>query len=215
MKIVCCVCKKVIGEKMPFRDSSELRATCTPCLEKAREKAAEYRPESDLTDGKEIVLENGLKGTLWIAKNKKEKLFLGEMAVSGKRFFCFKSEQTKFQDYLKKLTTEEVDVTLLHSIVCKLDTTPKGRKKQENQHKVEEPKKDDSIHYNCTIKAPKHYVQLMYDDMAGRMDMVNKIFAAAAIETYNKNRRKTSENNELLPLSESKQTDNSNPESRS
>ncbi|MDD4894189.1 MAG: hypothetical protein PHW54_02620 [Candidatus Omnitrophica bacterium] len=184
MKIICTRCKTVMGEQKPYKDSTEIKATCTACIEKAKEEAARFVPEPEPRDGQEITLENGLKGTLWVAKDKKGKLSFGEMVVSGKKFYCLSNGREKFQAYLGGLTGEEADVSLLHSITCKIDPPLRGRRKKQDPPKTEEPKKDESIHYNCTIRVPKHYIQLMFDDMAERMDKVAKILAEAVLKTY-------------------------------
>jgi hypothetical protein len=184
MKIICSTCKKVIGEQKPYKDPSEIKATCTACIEKAKEEAARFVPEPEPSDGQEIMLENGLKGTLWVAKDKKGKLSFGELVVSGKKFYCLSNGREKFQEYLASLTGEEADVSFLHSITCKIDSPPRGRKKKQDPPKAEEPKKDESIQYNCTMRVPKHCIQPMFDDMAERMDKVAKILAEAVLKTY-------------------------------
>jgi hypothetical protein len=196
MKIVCSICKKTIGEQRPYRDLSKIKATCTDCIEKAKEEAARFIPEPLPIDGKEVMLENGIKGTLWAAKGEKDKLFFGELAVAGKRFPCYKSERVKFQDYLGSLTGEEVDVSFLHSITCKIDPPPRGRRKKQGLPKVDETKKDESIQYNCTMRAPKHYIQLMFDDMAERMDNVSKILAEAVLKSHREEQRKAVQNSD-------------------
>lgn len=207
MKIICSICKKVMGEQRPYKDPSETKATCTACIEKAKEDAAKYRAESEITDGKEIALGNGLKGTVWIAKEEKEKLLIGDMVVSGKKFFCSKNGRMKFQEYLAGLAGEEADVTFLHCISVKIDTPLKGRRKKQDPPKVEEPKKNDSIQYNCTIKAPKHYVQLMFDDMAERMDKVSEILAGVVLRSYREEQQKLAQKSDLSPMSGSGQAD--------
>jgi len=207
MKIVCSSCKKVIGEIKPYKDPSETKGTCTACIEKAKEKAAQFVPEPPPKDGQEIVFENGLKGTLWAAKDKKAKLFFGELAVAGKRFHCFKSEREKFQDYLGSLTAEEVDVSFLHSMTCKIDTPQRGRKKKQEPPKVEEPKKDESVEYNCTMKVPKHYIQLMYDDMAERMDKIVEILSDVALRQYREEQQKLAQQGDKPPMSGPSQAD--------
>lgn len=207
MKIVCSVCKKAIGEIKPYKDPSETKATCIVCIEKAKEDAAKYRAESEIKDGKEIALGNGLKGTLWAIKSEEDKLSFGEMAVAGKRFHCFKSERIKFQDYLRGLTGEEADVSFLHSMSIKIDTPLKGRRKKQDLPKPEEPKKSESIEYNCTMRAPKHYIQLMFDDMAERMENITEILAEAALNAYKKEQQEVARNGDKSPMSGSSQAD--------
>lgn len=207
MRIICSVCKKVIGEQKPYKDPSETKATCTACIEKVKEKAAQFVPEPLPSDGREIVLENGLKGTLWSAKSEKEKLFFGELAVARKRFHCFKEHRAKFQEYLGGLTGEEADVSFLHSITCKIDSPPRVRRKKQDLPKPEEPKKDESIQYNCTMKLPKHYIQLMYDDMAERMESITEILAEGALRAYKKELQKVTQDGDKSPMSGSGQAD--------
>ena len=207
MKIICFHCKKVIGEQKPYKDSSEIKATCTACIEKAKEEVARFVPEPPPSDGKEVILENGLKGSLWVAKDKKEKLFFGELAVADKRFYCHKNERVKFQNYLGSLSGEEADVSFLHSITCKIDFPPRGRRKKQEPPKTEETKKDESIQYNCTMRVSKHYIQLMYDDMAERMDKITEILAEAALKAYREEQQKVAQNGDKLSMSESNQAD--------
>jgi hypothetical protein len=199
MKIVCSICKKVIGEQKPYKDSSEVKATCTACIEKAKEEAARFVPEPEPSDGQEITLENGLKGTLWVAKDKKGKLSFGELVVSGKKFYCLSNGREKFQAYLASLTGEEADVSFLHSMTCKIGSPPRGRKKKQDPPKTEEPKKDESIQYNCTVRVPKCYIQPMFDDMAERMDKIAKILAEMVFNAYKKECQETAKNGAPAP----------------
>ena len=184
MKIICARCKTIMGEQGPYKDPSETKATCTACIEKAKEEAARFVPEPAPSDGQEIMLENGLKGTLWVAKDKKGKLSFGELVVSGKKFYCLSNGREKFQNYLGSLIGEEADVSFFHSMTCKIDSPPRGRRKKQDPPKAEEPKKDESIHYNCTVRVPKHYIQPMFDDMAERMDKIAKILAEMAFNAW-------------------------------
>jgi len=199
MKIVCSICKKVIGEQKPYKDSSETKATCTACIEKAKEEAVRFAPEPEPSDGQEIMLENGLKGTLWVAKDKKGKLSFGELVVSGKKFYCLSNGREKFQEYLGSLTGEEADVSFLHSMTCKIDSPPRGRRKKQDPPKAEEPKKDENIQYNCTIRVPKRCIQPMFDDMAERMEEVAKILAEMAFNAYKKECQETAKNGVPAP----------------
>ncbi|HHT9138647.1 MAG TPA: hypothetical protein ACFYEK_15555 [Candidatus Wunengus sp. YC60] len=190
MKIICSRCKMFLGEQEPFDNPAEIKAKCTGCITKEKEEASRFTPKPLPGQKQEIVLENGLKGVLWVAQGKKDKLFLGELAVSGKKFCCTKSGREKFQEYLRSLKGEETDITFLHSVTVKLDPAQKGRKKKENPPKTEEPKKNNSIEYNCTMRAPKYYVQLMFNDMAERMDRVIEMLAEASYEAYKKDCQK-------------------------
>ena len=191
MKIICSRCKVLLGEQEPFDNPAEIEAKCTGCITKEKEEASRFTPKPLPGQKQEITLENGLKGILWVAENKKDKLLLGDLAVSGKKFFCTKSGREKFQEYLKSLKGEDVEVSLLHSMSIKLDPVQTGRKKKENSFKPEEQKKNHSIEYNCTMRVPKYYVQLMFDDMAERMDRVIELLAKVSYEAYKKDCLKT------------------------
>ena len=130
MKIICTSCNKVLGEQVPFDDSSKMYAKCTDCINKAKEEATKFKPKPKPGEKQEVTLENGLKGFLWVAQDKEDKLFIGELAVSGKRFSCSKYSRQEFQNYLGSLKGEEMETTFLHSVTCKLDSHPKGRKKK-------------------------------------------------------------------------------------
>ncbi|MCX5668911.1 MAG: hypothetical protein NTX89_02155 [Candidatus Omnitrophica bacterium] len=191
MKIICSRCKILLGEQEPFDNPAEIKAKCTDCITKEKEEASRFTPKPLPGQKQEITLENGLKGVLWVAENKKDKLLLGDLAVSGKKFFCTKSGREKFQEYLKSLKGEDVEVSLLHSMTVKLDPAQRGRKKKENPPKTEESKKNHSIDYNCTMRVPKYYVQLMFNDMAERMDKVITFLAKASYEAYEKDCQNT------------------------
>jgi len=184
MKIICTSCNKVLGEQTPFDSSSKIYAKCTDCINKAKEEAAKFKSKPRPGEKQEVTLENGLKGTLWVPGNKKEKLSLDELVVSGKKFYCAKDKLEEFQKYLGKIKSDEVEVIFLHSMSVKLDTPLKGRKKKE-AIKTEE-KKNKSIDYNCTMKAPKYYAQLMFNSMAERNQRVVEMIAEAAIKAYQK-----------------------------
>ncbi len=207
MKIICVRCKTFLGEQEPFDNLAEIKAKCSACITKDKEVASRFTPKPKPGQKQEVTLDNGLKGFLWVAQDKKDKLFIGELAVSGKKFHCSKYRRQEFQNHLGSLTGEDFEITLLHSITCKLDSLPKGRKKKQDPPKTEKPKKDDSIQYNCTFRAPRHYIQLVFDDMAVRMDKVTEILAEAAFKTYKEEQQKAAPKGDLSPMSGSKEAD--------
>lgn len=207
MKIICARCKTFLGEQEPFDNATEVKVKCTACITKDKERASSFTPKPKPGEKQEVILDNGLKGFLWVAQDKEEKLFIGELVVSGKRFSCSKYILQEFQNYLGSLTGEEFEISLLHSITCKLDSPPKGRKKKQDPPKTEKPKKDDSVEYNCTFRAPRHYVQLIFDDMAERMDKVTEILAEAAFKDYKEEQQKAAQKGDLSPMSGSGKAD--------
>jgi len=179
MKIVCARCKKTMGEQAPFDKPDEVQAKCVACIAKDKEVQSRFDPEPTKPgETQEIVLGSGLKGTLWIPANEKEKLSLGEIAVAGRRFSCGKDCRDEFRDYLAGLSGDRIEVVFFHSITCKVDLHCRRRKKKPDPEppKAEETK-SDSISYNCTVVAPKSYVQRAFDDMADRMDRAIEIMA--------------------------------------
>lgn len=40
MIIICCVCKRVVGEKEPLEDKQETHGYCEPCFESEKKKIA-------------------------------------------------------------------------------------------------------------------------------------------------------------------------------
>lgn len=190
MKIVCSTCKNAIGEQRPYRDNSETKATCTACIEKAKERAAKFAPEPKPSDGKEIVLENGMKGILSIAKKGSSELSFWELGVSGKRVFCAKPTREGFQKYLAKIPREEVDVTFYHSAVLSLGESSRRHSKKNASEKLVK-KEGESTHYNCTIKVPKEYALRMFDGMTERMENIAEIFARSAYNAEMKERQES------------------------
>ncbi len=182
MKIICTSCNKVLGEQAPFDSSSKIYARCTDCIDKAKEEATKFKPKPKPGEKQEVMLENGLKGILWTPASKKEKLSLWELVVSGKKIYCAKNKLEEFQKYLEKIKSDEVEIIYLHSISVKLDAPLKGRKKKEPIETEE--KKNKSIDYNCTMKAPKYYAQLMFNSMAERNQRVVELIAKASIKAY-------------------------------
>ena len=200
MKIICSRCKTFLGEQEPFDNPAEVKAKCSACITKDKERASKFIPKPRPGERQEVTLDNGLKGFLWVAQDKKDKLFIGELAVSGRKFSCSKYSRQEFQDYIGSLTGEDFEVTLLDSITCKLDSPPRTRKKKQDLSKTEESKKNDSIEYNCTFRAPKHYIQLVFDDIAERMDKVTEILAEAAFKVYKEEQQKFTKNGDKLPM---------------
>lgn len=188
MKIVCSICKKIIGEQRPYKDLSETKATCTDCIEKAKERAARFVPDPPAKDGQEIVLENGMKGVLSISKKGSSDLSFWELGVSGKRFFCAKETREGFQRYMDKVPGEEVDITFFHSATIHLDPSMRGRRKK-NAPEKPAVEKNKSTHYNCTIKAPKEYALRMFDGMTERMENIAEILARSAYDAEMKDRQ--------------------------
>jgi len=184
MKILCTTCNKVLGEQAPFDNSSKVYAKCTDCLNKEKEEASKFKPKPKPGEKQEVILENGLKGILWVPGNKKEKLCIGELVVSGKKFSCAKDKLEEFKKHIETIKGEEVEMIFLHSMTVKLDASLKGRKKKEPIEPEE--KKDTSIDYNCTMKAPKYYAQLMFNDMAERNQRIVELIAKAAFNAYQK-----------------------------
>lgn len=184
MKIICTSCNKVLGEQVPFDNFSKIYAKCTDCINKAKEEATKFKPKPKPGEKQEVALENGLKGILWVPGDKKEKLSLDELVISGKKFYCAKDKLEGFQEYLGKIKSEEVEVTFLHSMSIKLDAPLKGRKKKE-PIKTEE-RKNKSIDYNCTMKVTKQYARVMFNTMAERNQKVVEMIAEAAIKAYQK-----------------------------
>lgn len=182
MKILCTSCNKVLGEQAPFDDASKIYAKCSDCIAKEKEEASKFKPKPKPGEKQEVTLENGLKGILWVPANKEENLSFGELAVSGKKFYCMKDKLEEFQRYLERIKTEEVEISFLHSISVKIDPPLRGRKKKQPIEKEE--RKDKSIDYNCTIKATKPYVRLMFNGMAERNQSVIELFAEAAYKAY-------------------------------
>jgi hypothetical protein len=133
MKIICSSCKKTIGEKAPFKDSSEIKAKCPDCISKEREAITPFQPVPRPEDGQTVIIDTNLTGTLWVPKNQNEKISLWELGVSGKKFFCSDANKEQFQEYLESIRDEQCDVSFLHSLTCTLDKPPKRGKKKEAQ----------------------------------------------------------------------------------
>jgi hypothetical protein len=192
MKIICSTCKIFLGEQKPFSDPSEISAKCVSCLDKEKEEARKARLIPKLEKEREVTFESGWKGILSIAGKETEELSLWDMIVAGKKFSCSEKERDELKGYLNRIAEDEVDVTFLHSISCKIERLD-GRRKRKQSPPVEE-KKPESIHYNCTVKIPKHCVLSMFNDKADRMEKVAEILAKGAYKIYQEECRKAAQN---------------------
>ena len=182
MKIICKRCKKIIGEQAPYQDNSEIKAKCTDCIAKDKEAISRFTPKPALHDGQEVTLDSGLKGRLWVAKGKSEQLSLWELAVAGRRFVCGNRIRGTFEKHLDKLKDQEVEVSFLHSMSCKLPDSK--RKKNNDKSQEAENKFTDSTQYNCTIKVPKQYALSMFDGMADRLNKILEILSRAGARSF-------------------------------
>lgn len=203
MKIICSRCKAIIGEQKPYKDSSEIKATCTACIEKAKEEARKTKPIPKLGKEREVTFENGWKGRLSIAGKESENLSFWDLIVAGKKFSCSEEERDKAEKYLNKLTENDVDITFLHSMSLKLDKPPDGRRKKKQVSPAEEKKPEEGITYNCTIRVPKQYVLPMFNDKASRMKKVAEILAEIALRAYKEDCQNAAQKGELSSMSRS------------
>ena len=192
MKIICSWCKKFLGEKEPFKDQSETHAKCPECIEKQRQEEEALKKVSG--DGKEYIVENGLKGFLTIAGKESEVLNFGEMIVSGKKIVCLTQTREDLEAYLNSLPGDEVDMTSLHSTTITLPPSTKGRRKKNAPKEVEEKPKEN-VTYNFTARVPKGYVLACYDFEKNRMEEVTQLLAEMAFSAYVKSRGKPVEEN--------------------
>lgn len=177
MKIICSGCKKVMGEA-----GQKIKAKCTDCIAKEKEAIAKFELTSP-GDGKEIVLENGLKGTLWAAKTEDEKLSFWELGIAGKKFVCGEKDRDILQKQLEEMGSEQCDVSFLHSITCTLPPSSRGRKKKDVDVQVKAEKHED-IYYNCTVQVDKHVAESMYKAKLCQLMGIVDILAQAAKSTY-------------------------------
>jgi len=129
-------------------------------------------------DGKEITLDGGLKGTLWVAKNEDEKLSFFELLLSGKKYGCAEEDRKPFQEHLASIPDQRCDISFLHSITCEIDAKPRRRKKVEPPPVRVENK---SVQYNCTVKVSKQLAQSMFEGMAVRLSNVAKLIAEGIV----------------------------------
>jgi len=178
MKIICRQCKKVIGEQAPYRDSSEVKAKCTECINVEKTRISQYKPSPALKDGQEVTLDCGAKGRLWAVKGDAEKLSLWDLGVSGKKFYCSDNTREEFQKYLDTINNDEVDVTFIHSVTCSIDLPRRGRKKAEEPPKAD-GKESQSTQYNCTVRVNKKFALSMFEGMVNRLNSVLDILLKA------------------------------------
>jgi len=167
MKIICSWCKKLLGEKEPSDDPSEIHAKCAACIEKQKHQE-QFRKKIEA--GQVITLENGMNGYISVAGQESPKLSLWEIVFSNEPYLCMQPQRKEFEKYLATLPGDEVDVTWLHSIETHMDLKPRRRGKKKAQTEpplAEEPKKED-VHYNCTIRVSKQAALAIFDSRSQR-----------------------------------------------
>lgn len=183
MNIICSKCRKAIGVQEPLTDLSEVKAKCVDCAEKDKIEASRFQQLPKSGETKTVVLENGLDGTLWVAETESDKLSVWELAVAGRRFLCAESAKEDFQKHLDAVPGDKADVSFLHSLSIKIPPPQRGRKKKAEAVQAED-QKDNSIGYNCTMTAPKVYVQRLFDSMTRRLNKFLDIVAESSYKAY-------------------------------
>ncbi len=162
MKIICSWCKKLLGEKEPSDDPSEIHAKCAACIEKQKHQE-QFQKKTE--SGQIITLENGSQGYISMAGKESPKLSFGEIDFSGKVFFAWDKKRKEFEKHLETLSMDEVNVTWLHSAEFHIDKPLKrrGRKKEKEEPppQVEGPKED--IIWNCTVRVSKDTALQIFD----------------------------------------------------
>ena len=198
MRIVCSWCKKFLGEKEPFDDSSETHAKCPTCIERQK-----HQEEIRKAEESRVVTIDGFQGLLTLAGKESPKVSFWEIDFSGKQFFCSKETRKNFEKYIKSLPSDEVAVTWLHSSKISMPNWPRGRgrrKKIEPPPKEEPPKSED---YNCTIRVSKEQAFQVFDSASERnIDFATKLMGIAE-DWIKKERIWIDEETYLLPPTES------------
>lgn len=127
-----------------------------------------------------IKLDCGLEGSLWAAKTEDDKLTLGDIVLSGRKFPCSDDSKETFMRYLESIEGEECEVTFFHSIRCTLPAQSRKRRKDKAVSETE-VKKDDSIQYNCTVKSNKAFARSLFNGMNDRMNKVYSLIIQSGL----------------------------------
>ena len=180
MKIVCSRCNRVLGEQEPLDNTAEVKVKCTDCIENERLEAARFHPMPKPGESLEVVLGKGLKGTLWVAAEEKDRLSPWELAVAGRKFHCSESTREEFQQYLASIKEEEPKTTFFYSMSISMKPPARARKKgvPEKEHR------GDSIKYNCTVKLLKYYIQRIFNEKSSNISKFLDIIADSASKMY-------------------------------
>lgn len=188
MRIICFYCGKALGEQEPFDNPSEIKAKCIDCLEKEKEEASKFQPMPRRSSEKlEVILGDGLKGIAWAAEKEVEKLSLWELVVSGRKFLCSNDTRERFQKHLISIKDDEPEITFLYSMSIKIAPPTRGRRKTKRPHESEE--KNQSIHYNCTARLPKHCAQRIFDEKSNRVTKFLDIMSDTTYKAYHEDIR--------------------------
>lgn len=196
MKIICRRCKKVIGELAPYQDNSEVKAKCTDCIAKDKVAGARFSPSPEVKDGQEITLDSGLKGRLWIAKGKSKQISFWELAVAGKKFFCIDRARDAFKEHVESSKGDNVDVSFLHSMKCKIDDS-KGRNKTDAPVETKN-KWLDAPQFNCTVTVPKDFALSMFDSKVNQFHEIAEIIKRAGARSFDEFREKAIERQKAI-----------------
>ncbi len=140
---------------------------------------------------KEIIFENGWKGVFSVAGKDTQKLSLWDLEIAGKKFTCAKQTRAEFEKFLANITDAEVDVMFMYSSEIQLPPSWRDRKKKKNVEPITK-EKTESIDYNCTVRVPRQYVQLMFDNVAVRTEQFVSLLADMIKDQYIRDRHNKS-----------------------
>ncbi len=191
MKIICRRCKKVIGEQAPYQNDSEIKAKCVECIAKDKIAGARFTPRPELQDGREITLDSGLKGRLWAVKDKSKEISLFEVVASGKRFLCVEQMRNVFKQHVDKAKADDIDVSFLHSMKCKIDDL-KRRPKKDDPIETKNSSRD-MTQYNCTMTVSKNFALSMFDSKVNQFQEIAEIIKRAGARSFDEFREKAIE----------------------
>lgn len=176
MKIVCILCKKMMGEQEPWDDLSEKAAKCPSCIEAEKEEAIRKELRDRPMRGREILFQNGWKGIISLGGTDTRELSFWDLEVGGKYFFCAEPAREDLQKYLARINEPDVDVMFLHSIQTQLPPK-RGKRKKTDPEPPMEKEESKTLCYNCTVRVPKDAVMSMFDDKDSRLKQFIKTLA--------------------------------------
>ena len=176
------------AQKLPVLSDEQIEEVAKEVRKKLRQKASlaqhqeQMRKEKEVRSRGKVLFDDGMEGVLTVAGKGTPDLSFFDFLVNGRKFGCSDKDKELLEEFIADISGEEIDVTFLHTADIKIETVKKGRRKQIVPK--QDSGKSDTVWYNCTVKVPKRYAMLAYEDKRMRAEQVAKILADIAYREW-------------------------------
>ena len=175
------------AQKLTGLSDEQIEEVTKQVRRKLRQQASLAKHQEQMQKEKEarsrgkVLFDDGMEGVLTEAGRGTPELSFFDFLVNGRKFSCSDKDKELLEEFIADLP-DEIDVTFLHTADIKIETVRKGRKTQIVPK--QESGKSDTIWYNCTVRVPKSYAMLAYEDKRMRAEQIAKIYADIAYRQW-------------------------------